>query len=591
MPAPSGFHRFGIAAFIASYLVRSVVGADELHARLGTYSGPLAPAELKAYGVSEPGAVIVGVFSGTPADQAGLKAGDVLLEFDGKPVASDKDMIGELKKHSPGDEVALAYSRRGEHSRITVRLAPPSENFAAEVFKMAESGAPWAEYDVAEMYAAGKQTKQDYVKARYWFNKAAEAGFANAQRRFGQMCESGAGADVDLKQARDWYEKAAIQGDAVAQRFLGVMYITGRGCERDPAAAIRWYKESAAHGDAWAQNNLGELSQAGIGTAKDSRVAAEWFEKAAKSGNTEAMATLGLMYIEADGVSQNYEAALRWLKPAAQAGVARAQHSLGYLYEYGKGVPRDLAAAAQWFHAAGDRGYLASQTALAVMYYYDSAPPDYQKAFEWANKAAQQNDPRALNLLGIMYNDGHGTPADPGKAFEYYRQAAQSGDPVFRANLGYCYSRGTGVKPDFAEAVRLIQPLADNGVPNDALAQCNAQNELGELYYTGDEHLPKNPNVAMLWFEKAAQAGHLHSQVVLGMMLAERKRYKDAAKWYRAAAEKGDSLAENNLGILYANGWGVPKSRKDAIAWLLRAYQQGYTNAAPNLRKLGVDAK
>ena len=145
------------------------------------------------------------------------------------------------------------------------------------------------------------------------------------------------------------------------------------------------------------------------------------------------------------------------------------------------------------------------------------------------------------------------------------------------------------MKPDFAEAVKLIQPLADKGIHDDPVAQRNAQNELGELYYTGDEHLPKNLNVAMPWFEKAARAGHLHSQVVLGMIFADRKRYKDAAKWYRQAAEKGDSLAENNLGILYANGWGVPKSRKDAIAWLLRAYQQGYTNAAANLQKLGVD--
>jgi TPR repeat protein len=329
----------------------------------------------------------------------------------------------------------------------------------------------------------------------------------------------------------------------------------------------------------------------GVGTAKDSRAAAELFQKAADAGNTEAMASLGLMYTTADGVPQNYDTALRLLKRAAEAGIARAQHTLGYLYQYGKGVPRDIATAARWFHAAGEQGYTASQTALAVMYYYDSAPADYQQAFEWASKAAQQGDPRATNLLGTMYNEGRGVQQDAGKAFEYFRQAAQSGDPVFSYNLGLCYSHGTGVKTDFAQAVKLIQPLADKGMPDDPVSQRNAQDELGQLYYTGDEHLQKNLNGAMLWFEKAARAGHLHAQVVFATMLSDRKRYKEAATWFRVAAERGDALAENNLGIMYANGRGLPKSRKDAIAWLLRAYQQGYVSAAGNLRKLGVNAK
>ena len=38
------------------------------------------------------------------------------------------------------------------------------------------------------------------------------------------------------------------------------------------------------------------------------------------------------------------------------------------------------------------------------------------------------------------------------------------------------------------------------------------------------------------------------------------KDYKVALKWFRSLAEQGDASAQNNLGVMYREGRGVPKN-------------------------------
>jgi TPR repeat protein len=56
-----------------------------------------------------------------------------------------------------------------------------------------------------------------------------------------------------------------------------------------------------------------------------------------------------------------------------------------------------------------------------------------------------------------------------------------------------------------------------------------------------------------------------------------------AAEWYRRAAEQGDASAQNNLGIMYANGQGVPQDDELAVHWYRLAAEQGHALAQYNL--------
>jgi len=49
---------------------------------------------------------------------------------------------------------------------------------------------------------------------------------------------------------------------------------------------------------------------------------------------------------------------------------------------------------------------------------------------------------------------------------------------------------------------------------------------------------------------------------------------KEAAKWFRLAAEQGDPEAQYNLGVLYDEGLGVPQDHQEAVKWLLKSAEQ-----------------
>ncbi|MGU3628725.1 tetratricopeptide repeat protein [Comamonas sp. C24C] len=46
-------------------------------------------------------------------------------------------------------------------------------------------------------------------------------------------------------------------------------------------------------------------------------------------------------------------------------------------------------------------------------------------------------------------------------------------------------------------------------------------------------------------------------------------------QWYAQQAEKGDAEAQNNLGLAYANGDGVPQDYIQAVQWFRKAADQG----------------
>ena len=52
---------------------------------------------------------------------------------------------------------------------------------------------------------------------------------------------------------------------------------------------------------------------------------------------------------------------------------------------------------------------------------------------------------------------------------------------------------------------------------------------------------------------------------------------------YKAQAEKGDRVAQNNLGVCYEKGLGVAKDEVQAVSWYRKAADQGYAKAQSNL--------
>jgi putative serine protease PepD len=69
------------------------------------------------------GAVIQEVTPGTPAADAGLQVGDLVIELDGQAVTGTDDLVGRIRDHQPGDKVTLKVVRDGKEQNVTATLA------------------------------------------------------------------------------------------------------------------------------------------------------------------------------------------------------------------------------------------------------------------------------------------------------------------------------------------------------------------------------------------------------------------------------------------------------------------------------------
>src|SRR5262245_28109233 len=68
-----------------------------------------------------------------------------------------------------------------------------------------------------------------------------------------------------------------------------------------------------------------------------------------------------------------------------------------------------------------------------------------------------------------------------------------------------------------------------------------------------------------------------------GKAAAERGDYATALREWQPLAESGDPAAENAIGVLYANGWGVNQNPTEAARWFRKAADHDFAQAQSNL--------
>ncbi|MGN0302065.1 MAG: S1C family serine protease [Anaerotardibacter sp.] len=97
------------------------------HAQLGVSLYTVNSANAAQYDLDvTSGAYITSVVSGSGADNAGLKEGDVITKIDSSKIESSSDATMVIRSHNPGDQITVTYYRDGAEKTATVTLGSDS---------------------------------------------------------------------------------------------------------------------------------------------------------------------------------------------------------------------------------------------------------------------------------------------------------------------------------------------------------------------------------------------------------------------------------------------------------------------------------
>ena len=179
--------------------------------------------------------------------------------------------------------------------------------------------------------------------------------------------------------------------------------------------------------------------------------------------------------------------ALDRLLVAARPGNADAQRAAGEAL-LNRADQARAAEGMQWLERAAEQNDTRAMILLGKAWLFGSTAgraPDATKARLWFERAQPNVNPQAAYYLGLIEKSGYGRTANPVAAAEFFRLAAQHNMPEAMYLLGNAYASGEGVDIDPREAMRWYLRAA-------SLEHPQATQELAHAFARGDTLLPQS---------------------------------------------------------------------------------------------------
>ena len=262
---------------------------------------------------------------------------------------------------------------------------------------------------------------------------------------------------------------------------------------------------------------------------------------------------------------------------------------------------------------------------------YFQKDKSYDLVINWMEKSSKIF-PDINYFVGMLLDDKGQTQ----KAIAYYEAAWRNGDIYGARRLGQIYFEGEGgivknkktgcdwlkifvdKKPNNSAATDYGICLDSNFdvIPgfNQSLEQACNWYKLGALEYFKDYESTLKWNIgkfqhgrayvlyalclddksyksldiksSSLWLQRSAKMEHPYGLYLYGTNLIEGRgvvqSFTEGIKYLTKAAELGSNVAQNSLGVIYAEGRVSPKNLAEAYKWFVIASANGYENAQSN---------
>jgi serine protease Do len=142
---------FAIPVDVAVRVKDQIVATGKVeHARLGVTVQEVNQQLADSFKLDRPeGALVSSVEKGSPADKAGLQAGDVIRSVNGQPIVASGDLPAMISLNKPGERVRLEVWRQGRKVDLAAQLGSANEKVAKAETTKPESAAAGGKLGIA----------------------------------------------------------------------------------------------------------------------------------------------------------------------------------------------------------------------------------------------------------------------------------------------------------------------------------------------------------------------------------------------------------------------------------------------------------
>ena len=252
-------------------------------------------------------------------------------------------------------------------------------------------------------------------------------------------------------------------------------------------------------------------------------------------------------------------------------------YRIGKMHCYGLGTEQNYEKAFEWFLKSAQEGNKFSQYSLANLYYYgNGAEKNLKEAFGWYMRSAKQGQPYAAYAVGNMYENAESAEKDKKKSHGYYKQAlsgflkleadGQADDNHFY-KIGAMYKNGLGTEADIDKALEYFKR-------SEELNNKNGLYEYGKALLLG-ENITQDIPKAMDCLEKAVRLGNLNAKRFLALEYISGEHIEQdidkGIEMLTECADGGDPLSCFMLGRIYFKGEFVNRDLSKAEKYLLKS--------------------